>query len=658
MDKIVKDAVNAIRVLSIDGVQKANSGHPGLPLGAAPMAYELWAHHLKHNPKNPQWTNRDRFVLSAGHGSMLIYSLLHLFGYGLELDELKNFRQWNSRTPGHPESTHTVGVETTTGPLGAGLSNTVGLAMAERHLAAVFNKPGYPVVDHYTYAIAGDGCMMEGVASEAMSLAGHLGLGKLIVMYDSNRITIEGKTDLAFNEDVAKRFEAYGFQVIEVADGNRLGKISRAIEQAKQDTQRPSLIIIKTEIGYGSPKQGSEKAHGEPLGLDNVTTTRQTLEWEYDEPFFVPENIYEHYQNLMAPRETQEAEYNAMFEAYRKEFPELAKQWDQYHSDIAIDDILNNEAYWAFDDKPQATRNVSGDILNKIKNDFPQLIGGSADLAPSNKTHMNGLGSFQKDSPEGRNIHFGVRENAMAGVGNGIMYHGGLKGYVSTFFVFTDFFKPMARLSSISKLPLIYIMTHDSVVVGEDGPTHQPIEQLAMLRAQPNINVFRPADYTETMAGWAVALSATETPTVLVLTRQNLPQLKGSSKEAIKGGYVVSKEQSQIDGILIATGSEVSLAVDAQAELLKQGVDVRVVSMPCVEIYEAQSNEYKESILPSNITNRLAIEAGATQPWYRYVGFGGSVLGIDTYGHSAPGEIVYDKYGFNVDNVIATFLKK
>lgn len=656
MDKITKDAVNAIRILSMDGVQAANSGHPGLPLGAAPMAYELWAHYLKHNPKNPQWTNRDRFILSAGHGSMLIYSLLHLFGYGLELDELKNFRQWNSKTPGHPEYRHTVGVETTTGPLGAGLSNAVGMAMAEAHLAAVFNRPGYPVVDHYTYALAGDGCMMEGISSEAMSLAGHLGLGKLIVLYDSNRITIEGSTDLAFSEDVEKRFEAYGFQVIEVADGNRLGKIARAIEQAKEDTSRPSLIVVKTQIGFGSPKQGSEKAHGEPLGVDNVGITRQNLEWEETEPFKIPDEIYAHYEQLALRGVSQEDEHAKLVASYRAEYPELAKQWDEYHREITLDELVNNETYWEHSDKANATRSISGEILNKLKDGYRNIFGGSADLAPSTKTNMNGEGSFQKGSYEGRNLHFGVREHAMAGIGNGIMMHGGLKAYVSTFFVFTDFLKPMLRLSSLSRVPLIYIMTHDSIVVGEDGPTHQPIEQLSMVRAQPNVNVLRPADYTETMAAWALALSSNETPSVLALTRQNLPQLAGTSKEALKGGYIVSKEQGEdFDGILLASGSEVSLAIEAQASLLESGIDVRVVSMMSMEVFEAQSSEYRESVLPNDKRKRLAIEAGTTQPWYKYIGLDGKHVTIDTFGHSAPGEKVYEEYGFSVENVVKVY---
>lgn len=657
MDKIVKDAVNAIRVLSIDGVQQANSGHPGLPLGAAPMAYELWAHHLKHNPKNPDWSNRDRFILSAGHGSMLIYSLLHLFGYGLTIEDLKNFRQYGSKTPGHPEYRHTVGVETTTGPLGQGMANAVGMAMSEAHLAEVFNRPGYPVVDHYTYVLCGDGDLQEGIASEAMSLAGHLGLGKLIVLYDSNQITIEGETNLSFTENVQERFKSYGFQVIEVSDGNRLGKISRAIQQAKEDTDRPTLIEIKTQIGFGSPRVGSEKAHGEPLGVDNVTETRKTLNWSEEEPFKVSDEIYAHYEQMAQRGIVQEDAYNKMWAEYQKEHPELFEKWVDYHRDITLDELINNEDLWAYEDKPAATRSSSGDIINKLKDHYNNLIGGSADLAPSTKTLMSGVESFQKDSYEGRNLHFGIREHAMAGIGNGMVTHGGLRPYVATFFVFTDYLKPSLRLSSISKLPLTYVMTHDSIGVGEDGPTHQPIEQLAMCRAQPNLYTFRPADTTETMAAWAVALSSKETPTLLALTRQNLPQLEGSSKEALKGGYVVSKEQgADYDGILIASGSEVSLAIEAQTELRNQGVDVRVVSMPCMELFEEQSAAYKESILPKDKRKRLAIEAGTSQPWYQYVGLDGKLITIDRFGQSAPGHEIFENYGFTVDNVVKTYL--
>lgn len=651
---INQKAVDAIRILSADGVQKANSGHPGLPLGSAPMAYQLWAHALKHNPKNPQWVDRDRFVLSAGHGSMLIYSLLHLFGYGVTLEDLKSFRQWESKTPGHPEYGHTIGVETTTGPLGAGLSNAVGMAMAEAHLAATFNQEGFPVVDHFTYALAGDGCMMEGLASEAMSLAGTLGLGKLIVFYDSNQITIEGKTDIAFREDVKARFAAYGFQTLDVADGTDLDAIANAISLAKSDLSRPTLIEVHTKIGHGSPKEGSASAHGEPLGVDNIAKMRENLGWESTEPFFVPEEIYDHYRQLAKKGEDAEAKWNLLFAQYRDQFPALAEKWDVYFKGADLS-FVDDEAFWTFDAKPQATRNLSGELLNRIAAHVPNLFGGSADLAPSNKSEMKGAGFFSKEDRLGKNIHFGVRENAMAGIGNGIKLHGGLVPYVATFFVFADFLKPGLRLSSIMNLPLIYVLTHDSIGVGEDGPTHEPIEQLTMLRAQPNITVFRPADARETAAGWIQAMKSTDRPTVLVLTRQNLPQLDGSGKDAFKGGYVLSKAEGKSQGILMASGSEVFLAVEAQKKLHEEGIDVDVVSMPSFELFKQQSKEYRDSVLPKYLRKRVAIEAGADQSWHQFVGLDGKCIGLNRFGASAPGEILFEKFGFTVQNVIDTF---
>jgi len=651
---INQKAVDAIRILSADGVQKANSGHPGLPLGSAPMAYQLWAHALKHNPKNPKWVDRDRFVLSAGHGSMLIYSLLHLFGYGVTLEDLKSFRQWESKTPGHPEYGHTIGIETTTGPLGAGLSNAVGMAMAEAHLAATFNQEGFPVVDHFTYALAGDGCMMEGLASESMSLAGTLGLGKLIVFYDSNQITIEGKTDIAFREDVKARFAAYGFQTLDVADGTDLDAIANAISLAKSDLSRPTLIEVHTKIGQGSPKEGSASAHGEPLGVDNIAKMRENLGWESTEPFFVPEEIYEHYRQLAKKGDDAESLWNDLFAQYRAQFPELAAKWDVYFKGADLS-FVDDEAFWTFDAKPQATRNLSGELLNRIATHVPNLFGGSADLAPSNKSEMKGAGFFSKEDRLGKNIHFGVRENAMAGIGNGIKLHDGLVPYVATFFVFADFLKPGLRLSSIMNLPLIYVLTHDSIGVGEDGPTHEPIEQLTMLRAQPNITVFRPADARETAAGWIQAMKSTDRPTVLVLTRQNLPQLDGSGKDAFKGGYVLSKAEGKSQGILMASGSEVFLAVDAQKKLHEEGIDVDVVSMPSFELFKQQSKEYRDSVLPKYLRKRVAIEAGADQSWHQFVGLDGKCIGLNRFGASAPGEILFEKFGFTVQNVIDTF---
>lgn len=653
MSNIDTMSVNAIRVLSADGVQKANSGHPGLPLGAAAMAYELWAKHMKHNPANPKWANRDRFILSGGHGSMLLYSLLHLFGYGLTIEDLAQFRQDGSLTPGHPEYGHTVGVEATTGPLGAGMAMAVGMAMAEAHLASKFNKEGYPVVDHYTYVLGGDGCMMEGITYEAMSLAGTLGLGKLIVLYDSNRITIEGDTDIAFTEDVEKRFEAFGFQTLVVEDGNNLEEIGAAIEAAKADLSRPSLITIKTKIGYGSPKEGMASAHGEPLGVDNIKALRENLGWPSEAPFEVPEEVYENYKSIAKKNAQVEEEWNQLFDRYCKEYPDMKKLWDQYHDVNAAKDLLNDEKFWEFDDKADATRNISGQIINRIKDYLPNFIGGSADLAPSTKTLMKDEGSFSKDNYSGRNLHFGVRELAMAGIGNGMALHGGLKPYVSTFFVFSDYLKPMARLSSLMEMPLTYVLTHDSIGVGEDGPTHEPIEQLAMLRAMPNFTVFRPADATECIAAWYYAITSTNTPTALVLSRQNLPQLAGSSKEALKGAYIVSDSKKEVpDAIIIATGSEVQLGLGAQEELLKEGIDVRVVSMPSMDLFEQQSEEYKESILPKKVRARVAVEALSYFGWGRYVGLDGTTVTMNSFGASAPGDILFKKFGFTVENVV------
>ncbi len=536
MNTIDTTCVNAIRVLSADAIEKANSGHPGLPLGAAPIAYELWANHMRHNAKNPQWPNRDRFILSGGHGSMLLYSLLHLFGYGLTLDDIKQFRQDGSLTPGHPEYGHTVGVEATTGPLGAGMSMAVGMAMAEAHLAAVFNKPGYPVVDHYTFALGGDGCMMEGISSEAFSLAGTLGLSKLIVLYDSNRISIEGSTDLAFTENVQARMAAFGFQTLEVADGNDLDAVGRAIEEAKADTARPSFITIHTEIGYGCPaKQGKAAAHGSPLGAENIVAMKENLGWpKPEEAFYVPDDVYAHYDELSKKGAAAEDAWNALFAAYTAAFPDMKEKWDQFYQPVNGKALLDDEAFWAYADKPQATRSLSGIMINRLKDRMPQLMGGSADLAPSNKTYMDGEGDFNTANYGGRNIHFGVRELAMGGITNGLALHGGVRPYAGTFFVFSDYMKPMIRLAALMKLPTTYVLTHDSIGVGEDGPTHEPVEQLAMLRSTPNVTVFRPADATETAAGWYLAATSTETPTALVLTRQNLPQLPGSSKEALK----------------------------------------------------------------------------------------------------------------------------
>lgn len=656
MSNIDTKCVNAIRVLSADAIQKANSGHPGLPLGSAPMAYELWAHNMKHNPKNPKWDNRDRFILSGGHGSAMLYSLLHLFGYGLSLDDMSEFRQDGSLTPGHPEYGHTVGVEATTGPLGAGMGMAVGMAMAEAHLAAIFNKPEYQVVDHYTFVLGGDGCMMEGISSEAFSLAGTLGLGKLIVLYDSNRISIEGSTDIAFRENVQKRMEAFGFQTITVEDGNDLTAIANAIEQAKSDKERPSFITVKTEIGYGCPaKQGKASAHGEPLGEENVKALKENLGWESQDPFVVPEDVYANYKVLAAKGAEAEEKWNKLFATYKKAYPDMADLWAKFHADVDAEELLSDDEFWAYEDKAQATRSLSGNMINKLKEKLPQLFGGSADLAPSNKTEMKGAGDFAKENYAGANLHFGVRELAMAAIANGITLHGGLKTYIATFFVFSDYTKPMIRLAALMKLPVTYVFTHDSIGVGEDGPTHEPVEQLAMLRSLPNVNVFRPADATETAAGWYLAATSKETPTALVLTRQNLPQLVGSSKEALKGAYVISESKKTIpDGIIIASGSEVSLAIEAQTDLSKDGIDVRVVSMPCMDIFEKQSAEYKEQILPRNIRARVAVEAASDFGWGKYIGLDGATVTMKSFGASAPAGVLFKKFGFTKENVAKT----
>lgn len=648
-------SVNAIRVLSADAIQKANSGHPGLPLGCAPIGYELWANHMNHNPADPDWANRDRFVLSGGHGSMLLYSLLHLFGYGnLSKEDLMNFRQMGSLTPGHPEYGHTVGVEATTGPLGAGMGMAVGMAIAEAHLASVFNKEDYPVVDHYTFALGGDGCMMEGISSEAFSLAGTLGLGKLIILYDSNNISIEGSTDIAFTENVQKRMEAFGFQLITVEDGNDLESIGAAIEEAKADTARPSFITVKTQIGYGCPaKQGKASAHGEPLGADNVAAMKENLEWPSQEPFFVPQDVYDHFKELAEQKAEAEAAWNVMFAAYCQEYPEMEELWNQYHSPVDAAALYENETFWAQNEKPEATRNLSGKKLNILKDLVPNLMGGSADLAPSNKTNMSDAGDFSKENRAGRNMHFGVRELAMTAIGNGMTLHGGLHPYVATFFVFSDYVKPMARLSALMGAPLTFVLTHDSIGVGEDGPTHEPVEQLAMLRAMPNMHVFRPCDGVETAAAWYSAITSQKTPTALVLTRQNLAPMPGSSKDALKGAYVIDDCEGEPDVILIATGSEVELAVKAKAELDGE-YKVRVVSMPCMDLFEEQSEEYKNSVLPKSVRKRVAIEALGDFGWGKYVGLDGAAITMKGFGASGPASKLFEHFGFTVENVVNT----
>ncbi|ABR50718.1 transketolase [Alkaliphilus metalliredigens QYMF] len=654
MKQIEQKAINTIRLLAVDGVEKANSGHPGLPMGAAPMAYTLWSQFLNHSPNDPQWTNRDRFVLSAGHGSMLIYSLLHLFNYGLTIEDLQNFRQWGSKTPGHPEFGHTVGIETTTGPLGQGLTNAVGMAMAERRLAAEFNRDQYDVVDHYTYVIAGDGDMMEGITSEAASLAGHLGLHKLICLYDDNNISIDGNTSLTFTEDVAKRYEAYGWQVVIVKDGNDVAEITKAIKAAKENKEQPTLIKVKTTIGFGSPnKQGTAGVHGAPLGKDEIQLTRKTLEWAHDEDFFVPEDVKGHFDGLVKDSNEKAKVWEEMFKGYSEAHPELAKAWKQWHSRELPQELLKDASLWEFSEKPMATRSTSGEVMNRLKKHLPNLMGGSADLNPSTKTYLKEMGDFQKGEWKGNNIYFGVREHAMAGITNGMALHGGLRVFCSTFFVFSDYMKPAIRLSALMKQPVVYVFTHDSIGVGEDGPTHQPIEHLLMLRSIPNVQVLRPADGKETTAAWIQALKHQEGPTVLVLSRQNLAQLEGSGQDAAKGAYVVSKGKKETpDMILMASGSEVPLAIEAQKALQDKGIEANVVSMMSWELFKNQSKEYQEEILPKQVTKRISIETGVTLGWSQFIGDAGIAIGIDDFGASAPGEVLMDKYGFTVENIV------
>lgn len=652
-------SVNSIRVLAADAIQKANSGHPGLPLGSAPMAYELWANHMNHNPKNPKWENRDRFILSGGHGSALLYSLLHFFGYGITIEDMKNFRQLGSKTPGHPEYGHTVGVEATTGPLGAGMAMAVGMAMAENHLAATFNKKDFPVVDHYTYVLGGDGCMMEGISYEAFSLAGTLGLEKLIVLYDSNNISIEGDTNIAFRENVRKRFESFGFHTQLVEDGNDLDAIGKAIEAAKAEKGRPSMIEIKTKIGAGCPaKEGKASAHGEPLGVENVAALRANLGIADNGPFVLDQDVYDHFAKLAEEKAAAEDAWNALFADYCKTYPEMKELWDTYHNTDNAKCLYDLDEFWNSFDKPEATRNVSGKLLNIINNVVPNMFGGAADLAPSTKTNMKDAGDYSKENPLGKNIHFGIREIAMAAIGNGIALHGGLRPFVSTFFVFSDYVKPMARLSALMGVPLTYVLTHDSIGVGEDGPTHEPIEQLAMLRAMPNFYVYRPADATECAAAWYFATNKKDAPTALVLSRQNLPQLDGSSQEALKGGYILEDSVKDTpDAIIIATGSEVSLAVEAKKELAAENIDVRVVSMPCMDLFEDQPDEYKDAVLPKNVTARVGVEALSEFGWGRYIGINGQFVGMKSFGASAPGSQLFEHFGITKDAVVAAVKK-
>ncbi len=648
MQDVKQLTVNAIRVLSAEAIQKANSGHPGLPLGAAPIGYAAFTN-MTFNPKDTAFDNRDRFVLSAGHGSMLDYALYYLFGFGLTKEDIMNFRQLGSKTAGHPEYGVCPGVETSTGPLGQGIANAVGMAIAEDYLATKFNKEGFPIVDHYTIALCGDGCMQEGIENEAASLAGALKLGKLIVLYDDNDITIEGDTDITFTENVGKRHEAMGWQVINVKDANDLGALNRAIKKAKAEKEKPSLIIIKSQIGYGSHLVGKASCHGAPLGEEGVATLKQNLGWT-SAPFEVPEEVFKHCKKFGAKGRKAQKAWKEMFKAYSEQYPELAKEYIAWKKK-ELPDLKAIEELWQFE-KDDASRGYSNTVLNKLAKYVPSLIGGSADLGPANKSTMKGRGDYLPNDKTGSNMHFGIREHAMAAIVNGMYLHGGLIPYCATFAVFSDYMKNAMRMSALMELPVIYILSHDSIGVGEDGPTHQPIEHLTGLRAMPNMKVYRPADGRETTACWIDALTGKE-PSCIVVSRQTLPMLDGTGEKAFKGGYILCDSTKKTpDAILIATGSEVSLAVGAKKTLAEQGIDVRVVSMPCVEVFEKQCEKYKESVLPNAVRKRVAIEAGATMCWYKYVGMDGKIIGIDTFGESAPAGKLFAKYGFTVENVV------
>lgn len=646
--------VNTIRTLSIDAVQKANSGHPGMPMGMADVAYVLWTKFLKHNPANPDWADRDRFILSAGHGSMLIYSLLHLTGYDLDLDELKNFRQMGSKTAGHPEYGITPGVETTTGPLGQGFGTGVGMAMAEKYLAAHFNSGDHNVVDHYTYAIVSDGDLMEGISHESASMAGHMGLGKLIYYYDSNRISIEGSTDLAYSEDALKRFEAYGWQVIEI-DGHDHEAIANATVQAQKETTKPSLIICRTHIGFGSPnKQDKASSHGSPLGEEEVKLTKEAYDWNYEEAFHIPEEALNHFRKALDEGKKAEAEWNSLMAEYGEAEPEKAEAFRTWTSRTLPGNLVELLPVFEEDEKGMASRAASGKVIGAIKDAIPNLLGGSADLGPSTKTDISGDGSFAIDSDKGRTIHFGVREHGMGAAVNGMALHKGVIPFGATFFVFTDYMRPAIRLAALMKVPSIFVMTHDSIGLGEDGPTHQPVEHLASLRAMPNTTVIRPGDANEVSYAWKSALENESGPTILVLTRQGIPTYKRTEANAAsnteKGAYIFRDSEKEIpDAILIGTGSELHLAVEAAEKLSAKGKDVRVVSMPSWELFQAQTEAYRESVLPAEVTNRVAVEAGATFGWERWVGTQGKVVGIDSFGESAPYEDLYEHFGITAD---------
>ncbi|NBD27452.1 transketolase [Paenibacillus glycinis] len=646
-------AIDTIRTLSIDAINSANSGHPGLPMGAAPMAYALWSGQLNHNPGHAKWFNRDRFVLSAGHGSALLYSLLHLSGYQVSLDDLKQFRKLNSKTPGHPEYGHTDGVDATTGPLGQGIAMAVGMAMAEAHLASKYNQEGFPVVDHFTYALVGDGCLMEGISYEAMSMAGHMKLGKLVVLYDSNDISLDGELNLSFGENIQKRAESAHWQYLRVEDGNDIAQIGQAIAAAKQNADQPTLIEVRTIIGYGSKVAGSNKAHGAPLGKEEAKATKAVYGWPYEEEFTVPAEVRAHFEQLKQRGAAKEEEWNDLLVAYYAKHPALGKELAQ-----VIDGKVTIEAkdVLTFDPaKTVSTRIASGNAINHYVKLVPSIFGGSADLSHSTMTEINGEQTFAVESYAGRNVYFGVREHAMGAAGNGMALHGGVKPFVSTFFVFSDYLRPSIRLAALQKLPVTYVFTHDSIAVGEDGPTHEPVEHLTALRTIPGLTVIRPTDANETASAWAYALQQNDGPVALVLSRQNLPVYEttaGNVADVAKGAYVLAETNDKPDVILIATGSEVSLATGAKAELEKENLSVRVVAMPSRELFNRQSAAYRESVLPASVTKRLAIEAGISLGWERFTGPSGNVLSIDTFGASGPGGEVLEHFGFSVDNVV------
>ncbi len=649
--------INTIRTLSMDAVQKANSGHPGAPMGLAPAAYTLWTRILKHNPKNPDWPDRDRFVMSGGHASALLYSLLHLTGYNLSLDDLKNFRQWKSKTPGHPEYGVTMGVETTTGPLGQGFSNAVGMAMAERHLAARFNRSGHDIIDHYTYVMCGDGDMMEGITSEAASFAGHLGLSRLICIYDDNKISIEGKTDITFTEDVALRFKAYNWQVLIVEDGNDTDAVFQALEAAKAETKKPSIILLRTHIGFGSPhKQDSPDAHGAPLGEEEIKLTKKNLNWPEDVSFLVPEEAKNQFKKCLEKGQEGEALWKEKFKSYTKEHTKLANKWIDAISGFLAEDWDRDIPDFLPSDGPIATRGASGKVLNAIASSVPTLMGGSADLAPSNKTFLDCSHEFQKGSYDGRNIRFGVREHAMGGVMSGMFLHSGIRPYGGTFLVFADYMRPSIRAASLMNLPIIYVFTHDSVAVGEDGPTHQPVEQIASLRIIPGLTVIRPADASDTKEAWLKAVKTMDGPVALILSRQKLDvldrKLYAPAEGLVNGAYILKDSKGKPDLILIATGAEVHITLEAEKILTEKGYSVRVVNMPSWELYEKTTRKYKESVLPADVKNRIAVEAGITAGWERFVGDRGAVIGINRFGASAPGAEVLKKFGFTPDVIV------